>query len=318
MFSHCFSINIPVLNPLLPGLKFVHINCRSLVKNLDQIIEYFSYCDIVCCSETWLKPEILSLLVFFPGKELFRLDRSIENGKIRGGGVCIYVSDKLSPFVEINSECTYTSKDFEMLTINISKPNMRFMLVSSLYKPPTGKNKECIDFLKKIYKGTRREIWLLGDFNVDLLDRTSDVRLKYINVFKVAGIRQLISKYTRPNAKGGTCLDWITTNSDFVNSAGTLDMFISDHLPVYCIRKKPRERHSFVFRSLEVFAQLLKSLNWELYNTMLDVDMMWDFLYEGMHDILAIMCPFRKFKQRKKVTAWLTADIYRAMRVRDS
>ena len=30
-----------------PGLKFVHINCRSLFKNFEQIVENFKYCDIV-------------------------------------------------------------------------------------------------------------------------------------------------------------------------------------------------------------------------------------------------------------------------------
>ena len=66
-----------------PGLKFVYINCRSLFKNFDQIVENFKYCDIVCCSETWLRPEIDSSILFFPGKKLFRLDRTATCGKTR-------------------------------------------------------------------------------------------------------------------------------------------------------------------------------------------------------------------------------------------
>ena len=236
-----------------------------MLKNLDQIIQTFRYCDIICCSETWLKPEINQSLIFFPGKKIFRLDRKLDNGKTRGGGVCIFVSEKLAPYVAINEDCTRCSKDYEILTINISKPNMRFFIVSCIYKPPTGKNVECIDFMKNIYKNTRREIWLLGDFNVDFLDRNSDQRLKYINAFKVIGIKQLVSTITRPNHRGGTCIDWIATNSEFVNASGVLDILISDHLPVYCIRKKKvRDMHMCIGLS-EIFLTITLMFLLNLY-----------------------------------------------------
>ena len=64
---------------------------------------------------------------------------------------------------------------------------MHFLMVSCLYKPPAGKNILCIEFIKQMYTDNRRDIWLLGDFNVDYLDRTSDYRLNYLNVFKNIG-----------------------------------------------------------------------------------------------------------------------------------
>ena len=153
-----------------PGLKFVHINCRSLFKNLDQVIENFKHCDVVCCTETWLKPELSTSLLYFPGKRIFRLDRNLNNGKMRGGGVCIFVCERLSSFAEIEVTSTSTVKDFEILTLKITKPNMRHMLISCIYKPPTGKTDKVIEFLNRIYENTQREVWLLGDFNVDFLD----------------------------------------------------------------------------------------------------------------------------------------------------
>ena len=74
---------------------------------------------------------------------------------------------------------SHSSKDYEILRVDISKPNMRFMRVSCIYKPPAGKVVECIDFIKKVYDDTRREIWMLGDFNVDFLDRANENRLKF-------------------------------------------------------------------------------------------------------------------------------------------
>ena len=44
---------------------------------------------------------------------------------------------------------------------------------------------------------------------------------------------------------------------------------------------------------------------------------MLDILYQKAIDSLAIMCPFKRYKQCEKVTPWLTAEIYCAMRQRD-
>ena len=151
---------------------------------------------------------------------------------MRGGGICIFVAEKLAPFVEINSPCTVTNKDFEILTLNVTKPNMRHMMLSCLYKPPIGKTDKLIEFLNRMYLNVSREIWLLGDFNVDNLDRGNESRLKYLNFVKKTGLKQLINKCTRLNCRGGTCLDWISTNCDFVNTSGVIDILISDHLPV--------------------------------------------------------------------------------------
>ena len=111
--------------------------------------------------------ELTNALLYFPGMNIFRLDRNSGNGKVRGGGVCIFVSEKLAPFAEIESTTTETGKDFEILTVKVTKPNVRHLLISCVYKPPTGKTDMLIDFLKKMYINTQREVWLLGDFNID-------------------------------------------------------------------------------------------------------------------------------------------------------
>ena len=149
--------------------------------------------------------------------------------------------------------------------------------------------------------------------------------MKYLNFFKKHGIKQLINGRTRPNRKGGTCIDWISTNSDFVRSYGVLDVLISDHLPVYCIRKKLREKHESVYRTVrdfsnynaDNFSTLNRSLNWDVFNNMDDVETVWNYLYKNVRDILSVICPFRSLRQRAKVTPWLNVDIYRAMRKRD-
>ena len=37
-----------------------------------------------------------------------------------------------------------------------------------------------------------------------------------------------------------------------------------------------------------------------------------------IYDVLSVMCPFKRYKQRKDITPWLNPEIYRAMRKRDA
>ena len=106
------------------------------------------------------------------------------------------------------------------------------MMISCLYNLPSGRVQTLCDFLQSFYSNTQREIWLLGDFNVDFLDRKNESRTKFINTFKQFVLLQLIQALTRPN-NGGSCSVWIVTNSDFVNKSGVLNVYISDHFPVF-------------------------------------------------------------------------------------
>ena len=183
------------------------------------------------------------------------------------------------------------------------------MIISCLYKPPTGNVIKVCDFLKSLYTNLKHEIWLLGDFNVDFLNQTSDSRLKFINIFRTYGLKQLIDKYTRPNKHGGTCIDWLVTDSDYVCKYGVCDVFISDHLPIYCTRKKKREKHRMCRDmsnfDVKIVSNLLKNIDRVNFDTTNDPNLMWNILYEKTIDILAIMCPFKKYRQREKISPWI-------------
>lgn len=83
----------------------------------------------------------------------------------------------------------------------------------------------------------RKEIYIMGDFNIDLLncashDKTNDFLEKMFSFYMLP----LISKPTRVSTKTATLIDNIFTNTlnDNVHS-GLLYSDFSDHFPVYCI-----------------------------------------------------------------------------------
>ena len=139
-------------------------------------------------------------------------------------------------FTEKIEKYSTITQDYEILTLTISKPNYRKILLMCVYKPPTGKIENCIKFIKEIIQDplfSKREIWILGDFNVDILKRYDPKSIQLQEFVKKAGLSQKINTITRPNRGGGSCIDLILTNCPFVDTSGVTDDLISDHYIFY-------------------------------------------------------------------------------------
>lgn len=64
------------------GLRFIHVNVRSLFNKIDAICLWakLTESDIIVLSETWLKPSITSNMIHIEGYNLFRMDRVGKGG----------------------------------------------------------------------------------------------------------------------------------------------------------------------------------------------------------------------------------------------
>ena len=204
------------------------------------------------------------------------------------------------------------------------------MKISSIYRPPRGDHKKCIDKIREILsrrENFKKEIWFLGDFNVDYLKRGDVNQKRLISLFKTFGLTQLISKITRPSTRSGSCIDWIITNCKFVRESYVSTIFLSDHFAIECIRKKNRERKENVYRSIRSYKNYNKVILVDLlrvrlvestFDTEDNPNVKWNLLYSSVFDILTVMCPLKQYRQREIPTPWITPDIYRNMRYRDS
>ena len=176
------------------------INCRSLYGKLDEVINIYKSYDIIACTETWLTHSHTESMLTFPDKTIFRLDRQtkLANGlPKKGGGICIYVDARYSKFCTALPSCTMCCEDFEIMTISLCKPGTKFMNISVIYKPPKTNAKLLIDFLKQVHDfliPRNREIWFLGDFNIDFLVRDNANTKKIVTYFRNNGLTQLVSE----------------------------------------------------------------------------------------------------------------------------
>ena len=201
------------------GMKICHVNTRSLYRKINQLSILFDDFDLLCCTETWLDNRFSDSMVNLPGKTIFRCDRrnnvNYYDSRPTAGGVCIYIDNKFANFTEVVLSFTKVTVDFEVLTLITTHPNHRHFISICVYKPPKGDILKCIEFLKNILADSKcknKEIWILGDFNTDLLKRDDPKSVTLLSFAKKAGLSQLIKDITRPNRNGGSCIDLIMTN----------------------------------------------------------------------------------------------------------
>ena len=203
---------------------------------------------ILCVSESWLTTAYPSSKLYIPGYKLFRHDRVVD--KV-GGGLLVYVCNKMAPYTTMDDTLTESNADIELVVLNFTQDKHRLTSIVHVYRPPNGSYVNCIDTMETVCQSPSfegRERWLLGDMNINLF-QPDDCKTKY---YKKAignlGLHDVIDNITRPypNKVGGTCIDLIATDCNIVMHQGTLPLFISDHLPTYATKKKPKEKYTLI------------------------------------------------------------------------
>ena len=164
-----------------------------------------------------------------------------------------------------------SNKDIELHLVKYALPYTRPIFIFNIYRPPSGDIDIFINSLKQIlevYRNQKCDIFIGGDLNDDMKHMNSQDSKKLNTFLKLSQLKQKIDKVTRPDSNA--MLDLIITNCDIVKECSTLDINVSDHLPVYLIRKKvklPNEKVYFKGRSY-------KNLNKDIVENMLRILML--------------------------------------------
>ena len=61
---------------------------------------------------------------------------------------------------------------------------------------------------------------------------------------------------------------------------------------------------------------LFQNTSFAVFDHSTDPNIMYDILLKGLHEILEIMCPLRKYRCRQNSGPWMNAEIFRAMKYR--
>ena len=304
------------------GLKLGHYNIRSMTtqKKFEYITDLVNLFDIFCVSESWLTKDYPDNKILIRDHKAFRSDRLTD--KV-GGGLVIYTHDSLSPYCSIESRLNVSDANVELMVLNYTEDKHRLMTIILVYHPPSGNYVKCLEKLVETCQDDQlvgRKLWVIGDININLFDLQSPETKGYLKTMHDLNLLDKINLITRPHTKslGGTCIDIIATGCDVVLHSGTLPVYVSDHLPIYAVRKKAKSSPiniTVMGRSYRTYDQsdffdFLLNYDWSIFNVSTNVDEKWCHLIDVIMAYLDIHCPLRemKFKDHKK--PWMTKEIF--------
>ena len=317
--------NSQIGNPLF----LLHINIRSLPKNLDNLNHHLlqllpSLPDVICLTEIKIKNNPLAN-INLPGYDNLKFSPAIKIA----GGAGIYVSNEYISYITGINELNLAG-DCEDIWINIKKQNTnQYFVIGVIYRHPSGNVTNFISALNhKLSQLKCKKFYILGDFNINLLStKFADPSSEYLNMLWSNSTFQLINKPTRVTKQSTTIIDHILTN-DTTNVIYPLILLsdITDHYPTACIissvaGKKYVPSHYYRefkhFNKDDFLSDLINSID-SFYSTLSLssselVDISFDKFVNLFRECIDRHAPIRK-ASRKKVKLsnkpWITKGIF--------
>lgn len=271
--------------------------------------------DILCLSEHWVKEHSLK---FCNINNLVLANAFCRVNNIRGG-VIIYVNSnyefkKVEHLDKMSQELHCEITSVEIVTLNI--------MVINIYRSPNGDIDMFFEILKKLFSkliNLKKKVYIYGDFNIDLL-RDNNTKKYFCNLVESYHYDFLIKGITRPQA--ATCLDNCITNDKIGSDAKIIEHNISDHFGIINITKHKTQIHQCKKTSIIKFRPYskqraeycineLKQINWDILNTIEDVDIAFNYFLETTLQIINVAFPVKTktVQNNNKNKKWFNHDL---------
>ena len=317
-------------------MHMAHINIRSITNKWDVFKAQFSSSNlhILGLSETWLNSKLPNdLYNLHNDYTLLRNDRNWcdtgSNYTKKGGGVALFIKNGLI-FSESDFRYLNTNNiDLESQWVSIKQPNSKTILIGNIYRPPQGNIENFIQVLENIFTEIdllRIEIYIMGDFNIDMLDKKNASTKKLLDFIKPFGLYQLIKSPTRYSKDKNSLLDNIFTNSDFISNSGVSDVNLSDHQLIIASRKKAKivkKKCSFMGRSYRNYNKIafqndVTNADWSHFNDESTVTGKWNAMLDILYNCINVMCPIKTFRIKQEKEQWITPALLELIKDKDS
>lgn len=171
----------------------------------------------------------------------------------------------------------------------------------------------------------KAEVFLLGDFNVDISQKSSSLTQTLKHFEKTNKLKQFITSPTRSTRKTSTTIDCIYSNSSTISFSGTIAFNLSDHSPCIIVRKKlhtPQFTTTFKCRKIKHFdysfySNRLFELDWEPIYHFADPNLAWNFFHKNVIDNLDKYYPITEFKNVKTRSPWINNELYELIKSKE-
>ena len=335
-------ITLNVAN-LLSKLRFFKLFIDNITtsKNKPDIINVVETHITETMNHGYSPDELRNIL---PGYSFYHRGRTSK----KGGGVGIFVSDRLSSEVEVLELAKFQDEQFENIVIkipNILKDNGKNMdnnlVIAAIYRQPNNNNldtftEEVEKLLKQIDK-RNNEIVLTGDINLDLLKYDSyQPTGNYLDQMSHHGLLPRIVRPTRIKKQSATLIDhFFTKDNDKTLRSGIINTEIAgncgytDHFPIFIILKtkqskkkinEPQNKSYFTKKNHTDRKEKLAKEDWrELYQSE-DPNEIYDTILKKYGQHYHENKSSKTMSKRSNRTGrkpWMTAEILADIRKRD-
>lgn len=303
------------------GLRVCHINAQSLLPKIDEFVHAFenSLVDVICVSETWLKPHVSDNLVAVKGYRCFRNDRS---GRI-GGGVAVYIKSHFkSRVVSVSDAHSETEYIFLETLIGSQK-----CLIGAVYNPPRCFNLDPISNAIASINHQYAHVIMCGDFNIDLL-RPGSVKDLFVNTMSSLGLSTINSSPTHFTRTSSTLLDLIIVENTelvkFFNQISAPNFSKHDLVfLIYDLELDDNLVNTFTYRdfkNIDLTGLSLEAsgLNWSLLFDCASVDEMVDLFEQSIMYLFDKYVPLKTINVIDQSRPWLTQRILNLINQRNN
>ncbi|XP_020297043.1 uncharacterized protein LOC109861696 [Pseudomyrmex gracilis] len=304
-------------------LRVCHVNCQSLMAYLDDFRLFFtdSQYDIICLSETWLKPAIHDQMVELSGYQLFRYDRT---GKSRGG-VAFFLANTLNARILKTSGSDYSRKP-EFLIAEISSGDEK-VLLAVVYRPPhCGHLNDFFTIVADILVQYRHCV-IFGDFNADLMQTSYDSNsiMTYITTSSMYLVPYAPTHHT---ANSATLLDLCIVDDaeklvsfqqhsiGFLSSHDLIDITFNIYVK-RCSARIIISVRDFTAFDNEVFLSELAGCNWDALLQAENIDEKILLLNKYLLNCYNKHAPLKTIHSKRLPAPWITPYIKAKMSERD-
>ena len=237
-----------------------------------------------------------------------------------------------------NDLCIYKSYEIESSFIEISNSKKANVIVGCIYRHPSMSLSEFNDhYLKKLLDRLSREnksIFLLGDFNVNLLNYDTDTNTnEFLDSLTTHSFISHIIQPTRVRPQSKTLIDNIFSNIFSPNIiSGNLTATVSDHLPQFVIvphvfENPPNQKSNIYERDWSTFDKNNVTLDYFAidWNDILqtekgDINKSLENFLNSFNSLLDRYAPLKKvprYKLRFRDKPWITLGIQKSIQIKN-
>ena len=245
------------------------------------------------------------------------------------GGTGIYIKSSYDSLER--NDLNVCNADFESTWVEIKNKKSKNIICGCIYRHPRSDLKEFLEYMEKcvsILSGENKDVYISGDFNVDLLKMDNNTSYQdFYSILTSHSYLPLIVNPTRVTNTSATVIDNIFTNCfDYNQTSGNILITISEHFPQFAsiLRKKVDLKSTHIYQrnyakfSTEAFREDIAIQNWE--NNLVDVNDQFNDFYWRLDKCVDRHAPMKKLSNKDlklKSKPWITSEIIRLIKQRD-